>query len=98
DIAVVAGLDHEPLSDRAVIDHGEGDMKVTSVIEDAGLLTMIHRDHPGYQNSSLVLPPFDIGLSNFAKGSGEFAGYRAIAVQSAAEFEGRSQGSAQANR
>src|SRR5262245_9199387 len=26
DIAVVAGLDHEPTSDRAVIDHIEGDM------------------------------------------------------------------------
>jgi hypothetical protein len=98
DIAVVAGLDHQPLADRAIQDHIEGDMKVTSPIADAGLLTMIHREHPGYKNGSLALPPFDIGLSNFARGENDFAGYRAIAVQSAAEFAGRSQGSEQAER
>lgn len=98
DIAVVAGLDHVPLSDRAVQDHIEGDMRVTNPIEDAGLLTLIHRDHPGYINGSLALPPFDIGLSNFARGENDFAGYRAIAVQSASEFAGRSQGSEQAER
>src|SRR5262245_32139614 len=98
DIAIVAGLDHQPDSDRAVIDHIEGDMRVTSANDDAGLLTVIHKDHPGYVNGSLVLPPFDIGLSTFARGQGEFGGYRAIAVQSATEFTGRSQGAAQANR
>lgn len=98
DIAVLAGLDHEPESDRAVIDHLDGDMRATQVVEDAGLLSVVHKEHPGYKNGSLVLPPFDIGLSNFGRGNGEFAGFRPIAVQSAAEFEGRSQGAAEAGR
>lgn len=98
DIAVLAGVDHDPSSDRAVMDHVEGDLRVTGVSDDAGLLSVIHREHPGYRDGSLVLPPFDIGLSNFARGGGELAGYRPVAVQSAAEFEGRSQGSGQAER
>lgn len=98
DIAVVAGLDHTPEADLAVIDHLDGDMRATQAVPDAGLLTVIHKEHPGYKNGSLALPPFDIGLSNFARGQGEFAGYRAIAVQSASEFEGRSQGAQQASR
>jgi hypothetical protein len=98
DIAVLAGVDHDPFSDRAVIDHVEGDMKVSGVSDEAGLLSVIHREHPGYRDGSLVLPPFDVGLSNFGRGGGDFAGFRPVAVQTAAEFEGRSQGSGQAER
>src|SRR5688572_9411384 len=80
DITVLAGVDHDPFSDRAVIDHGEGDMKVTGVSDEAGLLSIIHREHPGYRDGSLVLPPFDVGLSTFGRGGGDFAGYRPVAV------------------
>src|SRR5687768_9108919 len=73
-------------------------MKVSGVSDDAGLLSVIHREHPGYKNGSLKLPPFDIGLSNFGRGGSDFAGYRPVAVQTAQEFEGRSQGSGQADR
>lgn len=95
DIAVLAGVDHEPGTDTAIIDHTAGDFGLTTGdIEggDAGLLARIHRDHPGYQNGTVHLPPLDIGLSTFGRGEGDYAAYRPIAVQSAQDFRGRSQG------
>lgn len=98
DIAVLAGVDHDPSSSMPVaIDHGTGDMSVTTGRFDdmpgSGLLSMIHRDHPGYVGGDLALPPFDLGLSNFARGEGDLAGYRPIAIGSANEFTGKSSGS-----
>lgn len=103
DIAVLAGVDHDPASQMPVaIDHGTGDMSVTTgryMNEPAsGLLSMIHRDHPGYVGGDLALPPFDLGLSNFARGEGDLAGYRPIAIGSANEFTGKSQGAEEALR
>lgn len=92
DIAVIAGVDHEPGSPVAQIDHFNGDLALTGgeVDAEAGLLTRVHKDHPGYVNGSMVLPPFEVGLSTFARGEGDYAGYRPIAVQSADEFTGKS--------
>jgi hypothetical protein len=95
EIAVVAGVDHEPGTSEASIDHGTGDLGVTTGLmdgDDAGLLTRIHRDLPGYRNGTVHLPPIDIGLSNFGRGERDFAGDRPIAIQSAADFRGRSDG------
>jgi hypothetical protein len=97
DVAVLAGVDHEPRTDRAVLDHDAGDYGVcTGHIDmaDAGLLARIHKDHPGYVNGSLHLPPIDIGLSRFGRGEGDYTGYRPIAIQSAENFRGRSEGEA----
>jgi hypothetical protein len=93
DIAVIAGVDHEPRTDTAIIDHVMGDYGVTTGdVEgaDAGLLARVHKDHPGYRNGSVSLPPIDIGLSMFGRGEGDYAGYRPIAIQSAENFRGRS--------
>lgn len=106
DIAVLAGVDHEPGSPDAVaVDHFLGDIGVatgdpmaTATGAGRGLLSVIQKDHPGYMNGSIVLPPFDIGLSSFGRGEGDFAAFRPIALQSATEFTGRSAGSATAER
>lgn len=104
DIAVLAGVDHDPGSVTPVaIDHGAGDMSVTTGRYDnvgpaSGLLSMIHRDHPGYVGGDIALPPFDLGLSNFGRGEGDLSGFRPIAIGSANEFTGKSQGSAEAAR
>lgn len=104
DIAVLAGVDHDPFSAMPVaIDHGTGDLSVTTGRYDmqgpsSGLLSMIHRDHPGYVGGDIALPPFDLGLSNFARGEGDLAGFRPIAIGSANEFTGKSQGAAEAAR
>ena len=92
DIAVIAGVDHEPGSQMNPQDHFTGDMALTGgdVDSTTGLLARVHRDHPGYVNGSVALPPFDLGLSNFARGAGDFAAYRPIALQSASSFTGRS--------
>lgn len=100
EISVLAGVDHEPTQPGAQIDHFLGDMAVTGGYPDAetGMLARVHRDHPGYQNGSLALPPFDIGLSTFGRGEGDYAGYRPLAVQSASDFTGNSQNSTELNR
>jgi hypothetical protein len=96
DIAVIAGIDHEPGTDRAAIDHGQGDFGVATGDmmgeADAGLLTRIHRDHPSFRGGSAKLPPIDVGGSSMGRGERDFAGYRPIAVQSASSFRGRTGG------
>lgn len=104
DISVFAGVDHSPSSPMPIaIDHGTGDLSVTTGRfendgDRNGLLAMIHRDHPGYAGGGLLLPPFDLGLSNFGRGEGDLAGFRPIALASANEFTGKSQGAEQADR
>lgn len=90
DIAVLAGVDHEPAAAMPVIDHGTGDMALATgrTDGDTGILSLVHRDHPGYANGSFALPPFDLGLSSFGRGSGDYAAFRPIALQSAGEFAG----------
>jgi hypothetical protein len=100
DITVIAGVDHEPSSATPPTDHGTGDTMLTQGMmnTDRGLLSIVHRDYAGYVNGTTVLPPFDIGLSNFAKGTCDFAGYRPIALQSAAAFTGKSATAGQEDR
>ena len=104
DISVLAGVDHAPSSPMSVgVDHFVGDLSVTTGrFEDDGarngLLSMIHRDHPGYAGGDKVLPPFDLGLSNFGRGEGDLAAFRPIALASAQEFTGKSLGGEQAER
>lgn len=92
DIAVIAGVDHEPTGQMAPQDHSTGDFALTGGSPDSqtGLLSIVHRDHPGYLNGTVALPPFDLGLSTFGRGAGDFAAYRPIALQSASSFTGRS--------
>ncbi len=84
DIAILAGVDHQP-DGPSFTDHFLGDMTITGGDPDSetGLLARI------YKHKSSGLPPFDLGLSNFGRGAGEFAGFRPIALQSAREFAGR---------
>lgn len=104
DISVFAGVDHAPASPIAVgVDHFIGDISLTTGhYEDGaprnGLLSMIHRDHPGYAGGGMVLPPFDLGLSNFGRGEADLAAFRPIALASANEFTGKSQGGEQQER
>lgn len=92
DIAILAGVDHDPSSAMPATDHGTGDALVTqgTLNADRGLLSIVHREYPGYVNGTTVLPPFDIGLSNFARGVNDFAGYRPISLASADDFTGKS--------
>ena len=106
DISVFAGVDHAPSSPMPVaIDHFVGDLSVTTGRFEmgggepqSGLLSMIHRDHPGYVGGDIVLPPFDLGLSNFGRGEGDLSGYRPIALATADEFTGKSLGSTDPDR
>lgn len=99
DIAILAGVDHSPGSSMSPTDHGTGDLGVTTGDpmgnSDRGLLSIVHRDLPGYVSGSIALPPFDIGLSNFGMGRGDFSGFKPIAVGSAADFTGKSANSEQ---
>lgn len=92
EIAVIAGVDHEPTSANAQIDHFSGDLALTggTIDSEAGLLSMVHRFHPGYISGSFVLPPFDVGLTTFGRGTGDYAAFRPIAVTSADDFTGKS--------
>jgi hypothetical protein len=101
DIAVLAGVDHHPRGTDAPIDHQTGDLQLcTAPIggDRAGLAAIVHRDHPGYRDKSLALPPFDLGRSSFASATGAFSTWRPIGLGSAAELTGRSRGSADAER
>src|SRR5438067_1944471 len=62
DVAVLAGVDHDPSAPLGVMDHGSGDLRLTGGALDtpAGLLSVIHHAHPGYKNGTILLPPIDI--------------------------------------
>jgi hypothetical protein len=95
DIAVIAGVDHDPQASIAPTTHADADLRLTSGMNDggdSGLLSIIHRDHQGYRDKTLALPPFDLGRSSFARAGGAFAGFEPMMIGSAAELTGRSKG------
>ena len=101
DIAVIAGVDHDPFGapGSTPTDHGSGDLGLTTGdrtgMVGRGLLSILHRDLPGYAAGTVHLPPFDVGLSNFAMGTGDFAAFKPIGLQSASQFTGASSGTEQ---
>jgi hypothetical protein len=101
DVAVIAGVDHDPFASNPPTGHAVANLSLTTGRAgggDAGLLALIHRDLPGYKARALVVPPLDVGGSGFARASGAFTDFAPITVGSAAELTGRSRGSLASDR
>lgn len=100
DIAILAGVDHQP-EGPALVDHPEAARALATITTPegtAGLLTLIHRHHAAYETNSVALPPIAIGGAQFAAATAAFAGHRPLEVRSAEIFKGRSATAAPAAR
>lgn len=92
DIALLAGVDHLPAG-TAIVDHLEADQRLTTASTgsgEAGLLSIVHREHSLYKANARAFPPVDLGGSNFARATGNYAANRPLEISTARIFQGRS--------
>jgi hypothetical protein len=93
EMALIAGVDHLP-GGTAIVDHLEADHRLTTASTgngDAGLLSIVHREHARYKTDARAFPPVDVGGSTFARATGIYAANRPLEISSAKVFEGRSE-------